>query len=368
MFKNSIVAYTSALLLLPLCMAAQTTDVATFSGTVTDAETGEPIPGVNVYLAGSTSGSSTDSLGNYTFRSPLTGSHQLVCSFLSYKTQSKNVEIGSGDSFNFNFRLEPRTVALNEVQVVSSNKEWRRNYEYFELEFLGRTDFADRSEITNPWVLDFSEDNNILKASANQPLIIENNALGYRIHVELVQFEWNTSNRQGVYKLYSRFEELEAESADQRREWLQNRVETFHGSSAHFFQTLYRSDPGKHHYALRNDDDLIRMSEGDLRYRYITTGNTLYLPRKGWKAFTLDQRVRVQFTRILRYNIEGEEVTSRLRKRSWIAPAKRHKMFFVNRWGLLRDPASVRVYGLWSDHRMANSLPINFTHSPGKES
>ncbi len=360
-FRGAIVM--TCLISLPLYLSAQDTSVSVFSGTVTDSKTGEHLQGVNVYLDGSTSGSSTDSLGKYVFHTSLTGSQQLVFSFMGYETDAKTVEISPGNSYALNSRLKLRTVTLDELEVVSSNKEWKHNFEFFKKEFLGRTDFSDQTEITNSWVLDFKKKNTALTATAQQPLIIINRALGYKIHTELVQFEWNTANRIGVYKVLNRFEELPNADNTQRARWLKNRVEAYYGSTTHFFKMLYEDNIDDSHYSLRNDRFLNHMSERELKSEFLTTGRGMYQIPKGLKCFKLEGRVQVVYNRTLRYQIDEESITSRLRKKSQMEPAKEDKLFCLNKMGLFEDPASVRVFGNWADDRMANELPLDYTHT-----
>lgn len=64
----------------------------TVTGKVTSAETGEPLPGVNVILKGTSSGVVTDTEGNYTLSVPTDGG-TLVFSFIGLKNRS--IEVGS---------------------------------------------------------------------------------------------------------------------------------------------------------------------------------------------------------------------------------------------------------------------------------
>ena len=70
-------------LLLPICVLAQNT----FSGTVVDKVSGQPIPGVNVNIQGSTSGTSTDIDGKFQLPNVKKGNN-VVFSFIGYKSQT----------------------------------------------------------------------------------------------------------------------------------------------------------------------------------------------------------------------------------------------------------------------------------------
>src|SRR4030042_2536637 len=83
------------------------------SGTVTDAPTGDPLPGVNVTIRGTTTGALTDLGGSYSLQVPDQNA-VLVFSFIGYVTQEQPV---SGKTL-INVALEPATMALDEVIVT----------------------------------------------------------------------------------------------------------------------------------------------------------------------------------------------------------------------------------------------------------
>lgn len=84
----------------------------TITGTVSDAESGEPIPGVNVVVKGTTTGTITDYEGNYTIEVPQNG--VLVFSFVGFVTQEVEVK----DQTTINISLEMELAELEELVVV----------------------------------------------------------------------------------------------------------------------------------------------------------------------------------------------------------------------------------------------------------
>jgi len=83
------------------------------TGMVKDAETGEPLPGANVYIKGTTRGSITDLDGNYHITiGP--ADQVLVFSFIGYFNQ----EIEVGDQTTINVNLNLQTVGLDEIVVI----------------------------------------------------------------------------------------------------------------------------------------------------------------------------------------------------------------------------------------------------------
>lgn len=94
-------------------------------GTITDKETKDPIPFVNVIFKGTATGSVSDTEGKYRIHAaePYT---QVQFSFIGYKTVTRTVK--PGETNEINIRLEPEATMLNEVEVtVDNRKEKYRN-------------------------------------------------------------------------------------------------------------------------------------------------------------------------------------------------------------------------------------------------
>ena len=88
-------------------------------GVVTDAETGTPLPGVNVIIQGTSTGVSTDFDGNYQINAE--SGQTLEFSFLGFETQAIAV---SSDQLNVS--LAPSTNFLDEIVVTGYGTQTRR--------------------------------------------------------------------------------------------------------------------------------------------------------------------------------------------------------------------------------------------------
>ena len=82
------------------------------TGVVTDAESGETLPGVNVHIKGTTNGTITDINGNYSIS--VSDAEILVFSFVGY--QDKEVTISNQSVLNI--ALQVKALGLDEVIVV----------------------------------------------------------------------------------------------------------------------------------------------------------------------------------------------------------------------------------------------------------
>jgi TonB-linked SusC/RagA family outer membrane protein len=83
----------------------------TLSGKITDSETGEPLPGAQVFVKGTFVGTTTDVNGAYSL--DVDGSVTVVVAYIGYKTQEVATSGGSGD-----FAMEPDVLRQDEVVVT----------------------------------------------------------------------------------------------------------------------------------------------------------------------------------------------------------------------------------------------------------
>ena len=105
----------------PILLLAQGTgDVRGF---VFDDETGEPVIFTNVYLQGTTHGSTTDVNGLYSINKVPVGDYMLSCSYLGYDTTRIAITIQSGKIINRTIRLKKNEVLLDAVVVEGARQE-----------------------------------------------------------------------------------------------------------------------------------------------------------------------------------------------------------------------------------------------------
>ena len=101
------------LYLLPCVAWAQETIV---TGKITDANSGDPIPYVNVIFIGTTTGVTTDFDGNYEIKTA-NPSDSIIASYIGYKPKKKLVNKGVKQTINF--QLEEDVTSLQEVVFVA---------------------------------------------------------------------------------------------------------------------------------------------------------------------------------------------------------------------------------------------------------
>ena len=104
------------LLLLALPIAASAQNTGKLSGRVTDAETGDPLIGANVFLADIQRGAATDIDGNYTILGIPVGAYAVTYSYTGYQSETlTGVEISQGRTRTVDIELSGES--LGEVVV-----------------------------------------------------------------------------------------------------------------------------------------------------------------------------------------------------------------------------------------------------------
>ena len=107
-------------LLLPASAFAQSGRIAGF---VTDAVTGEPLPGVNVVIVGTTQGSGTDVDGYYSIINVRPGTYSVRASFIGYAAQTvTDVRVNIDLTTELNFELTEEVFEGEEVVVTATRR------------------------------------------------------------------------------------------------------------------------------------------------------------------------------------------------------------------------------------------------------
>ncbi|MDB5240862.1 MAG: TonB-dependent receptor plug [Spirosoma sp.] len=190
-----------------MALSAAAQSPTTFlTGRVTDQLTNQPLPFANVYVNGSLRGAVTDEKGYYTLAGVPLGTVEIAASFVSYQPTRQTIRFDNTASQKANFRLKPGEQTLDAVTVRGNPKQWEGHLRQFKRQLFGEP-FGGQCLLVNTEVLHFNEDRGHLYATANEPLIILNQALGYRLIYALQHFDATAAGE--VYSTgTTRFEEL----------------------------------------------------------------------------------------------------------------------------------------------------------------
>ncbi|WP_022834575.1 SusC/RagA family TonB-linked outer membrane protein [Salisaeta longa] len=136
----------AALALMVLLAAVSVTGAyaqRTVSGTVTDAQGGDALPGVNVRVEGTTTGTITGPQGTYELQVPA-GPQTLVFSFIGYQT--REVTIGP-DQTDADAQLREDVVGLSEVIVTGLAASVKRENAATSIESISGEDLAGTTSV-----------------------------------------------------------------------------------------------------------------------------------------------------------------------------------------------------------------------------
>ncbi len=86
-------------------------------GTVSDQDTGDPLPGANVFLEGTSLGAATTTDGTYIIRQVVPGNYNMIIRYIGYKEQKMPITIVSGRTLEINVGLKQVTIEGKEVVV-----------------------------------------------------------------------------------------------------------------------------------------------------------------------------------------------------------------------------------------------------------
>ncbi|MFC1224790.1 carboxypeptidase-like regulatory domain-containing protein [Pedobacter sp. BG31] len=221
------------LLVVKICFAQQN---YVLSGTVKD-KRGEVLPGAGVYVSGYKMATVTNNNGNYTL--PLKpGNYDILVQLIGYKTVNKNIIIAD-KAIKLDLVLEESITQLSEVTIKPDPN--RAHYiAMFKDFFIGTTPNALQCKMINPNVLlvDYDREEAKLTVKTNQFLIIENQALGYRIKYLVNNFEYSSRTKIIYYEGFPYYEDLKG-SDRKKKIWAKKRLTAYLGSPQHFFTSLY---------------------------------------------------------------------------------------------------------------------------------
>ena len=96
------------------------------TGTVTDAESAEPIQAAQVYIEGTSFGTLTDSIGRFILNNAPIGAQVLVIQHIGHATEFLDITVSAGQPVVLEIALAMDVMALDELVVVGYGTQIRR--------------------------------------------------------------------------------------------------------------------------------------------------------------------------------------------------------------------------------------------------
>ncbi len=404
--KTKLNSFAALLILVTIFsqLSAQTMKYVQITGMVYDQKR-KAIENAQVFLASSALGAYTRGSGMFRIKNVPPGTYDLIVYKEGYGLRQFTVTVDASRKNNFNFRLKSKPPAAATVEgSAKDTKDHEKKVKKFREGFFSTTPNSYESKIINPEVLEFPEDNSAsFKAAAQEPLVFENRALGYKVTYFLKEFEITINFTK--YHGFTRFEELTAESGEEAHKWRLNRLKAFRGSPTHFFASLFENYlwQAKDNAVLKSEGFIVsmmldRQHEGDEAYslptgsrskskpidvnNYITRGdnesefqlsfrqfweitytNELQEPEYLWHQ-GLDPNSRQRYKRVNRTglsNYKGEISSGTLGDQKSLIKLTSESLTISTANNYNYDFLGVQVFDYWSWQGMADILPKEYT-------
>lgn len=120
MIKRILSILSLFVLFAPWPAFSQTGDI---TGVVTEAETGEPLPGVNILLTDTNQGTAANPDGQYTLEEVPVGTYTLRATFVGFRAFTTEVTVEAGETVEQNIQMRTGAVGLDEVVVTGYGQQ-----------------------------------------------------------------------------------------------------------------------------------------------------------------------------------------------------------------------------------------------------
>jgi len=227
------------------------------SGVVCDETTKKPVADVQVYLDGTSINTITNTMGRFELRSRSVLNTKLVLHHLLYKTAIINNPFGRIPDTLF---IQERLYDLPEFTVLADRFSRAQKMKAFREQFLGVTRAGKSCVIQNEddIQLTVNMQTGRLLASSENPIVVVNDYLGYRVSFILVDFwvQYGLSFvslnddyvQSSFFAVVSYFEDLTPENRRIKR----RRDNTFELSSNYFFKSFANDSLKENKFTLFN--------------------------------------------------------------------------------------------------------------------
>jgi hypothetical protein len=335
----------------------------TISGSVT-AEGKTPIESAMIFVNNTSIGASTNEKGNFQLNIPDKFPQiELNVSYPGYKTLKRKIRY-SPEIQVYKFQLDSITIISTKAEKAINRKEWGEKWKFFESAFLGESKFAKDCRIVNPEAIRLVYgDNKEVVATANEPVIIRNNALGYKIVYQLDKFVFDEHSRQLSGLKY--FEKISPGNEEVKIKWDKNRKTVYTESFRNFLVALSLDKLEENDFVVYKtiEDKNNRSGQSKLADE-IKKGHVL--PVNANQICTYDKDSE-------RFIIESERpllifTKKRLSRKTYFAdyPFRFSQITLPKGYAAFTDNGSISrsegiiITGYWNDAGLANTLPEDY--------
>lgn len=332
--QKSILILLTAIMLIQINVCFSQSEV---SGYIFRAQDSTAIYGASVYFDGTSIGASTNNEGYFKILFEKNNS-QLIISAIGYESVMINQKNIKTNKTLPNIYLSEKLEELETAYIESDTWSRSRKLKIFKREFLGTGKPSKLCKIINEKSIElrYIPSLKTLVATANEPLVIENNYLGYILKYNLRDFQvtLKIENNDSIpvsisYHGFSFFKPLGNKIS---RKNLRNRKKSYLGSSFHFMRALYSKELDKNKF--------------EIFYKWSQVPNYKYFEITDFENM---KKVKLLVNDIqIRYNKYKQSVLM----------AKEE--FTIDYWGHYTPPESINLNGEMSKKRIAELLPLGY--------
>ncbi len=313
------------------------------SGVVTDSNSGKPVKACEVFINNTSFATTTNNEGYFEFSNIDIGFYDLVIYHEKYDLFKSALQVKSNKAYKLNLSIIPSTDKIRSTRS-KQDEEWISNLSWFRQGFLGSNTNTAQCTIVNERVLSFQRDGYQLQATASEPLVIENRALGYTLtyHLQSYTATEQSADFQGLLK----FEVQRTDDYHQSNAWNRNRQIAFWGSTRHLMQSLAQGNYLKQGFELTD-----------------STGtplnpDTLTLPSRieGYVNINLPQFTVIKY--LINADITGLQTNASERQLSMVT---KYGSIDVSPYGIPLKSESFKVEGVLNKVGLALAVPINYS-------
>lgn len=328
-------------------LPAESTFKYSVKGVILDSLTNEPIANAHVYLDGTEIGAYTNMEGIFQFSNVTKGTYELVISHINYGVKNYYLYVNKGLD-EFTLSIPPKVVVLDEFKVLSAkNKFWNVYYSIFVEEFIGSSVNSEKCIIKNPEAVrilfDSTDSYKEFEVFTTEPLIIHNEALGYKLNYDLIFFK----SKAGVIRYVGKtnFDALSPEETKGHRRWKKKRYHAYTGSLRHFIQAEMTDELKQNKFRTQIVDEVPELVE--LKYYPANLKSKEMIRLKNiCESLPVGKYIQV---------LHGSDKISYIGKLD--TTINREYMRFDEYFDL---SDGIMVYGYWSKQRLADALPLSF--------
>ncbi|MBO9572284.1 MAG: carboxypeptidase-like regulatory domain-containing protein [Chitinophagaceae bacterium] len=332
-------------------------------GKVIDSATQQPLSGASVFAQNTTYGTTCNADGVFGLKLP-NGGYDLVISYTGYEKKSIRVSNTQQLTDSIIFPLVQINNSLSEVAVVATNEVqngWERFGQFFFDNFIGTTPNAAKCVIVNPQSLHFfytkNKKRHRLKVTADQDLMIQNNALGYLIRYQLDSFSYDYNSNISQYTGSPFF--IETDTVETvKEEWKKNRARTYLGSRLHFMTSLYDS-------TVNDEGFFVEKLEGDgsdAKGTFIEDlyDSTLYSVDSNSVVINWEGRYRISYKSVFPDKKFLQEFKLPENTKVQVTLLDVAGPFVIEENGYFYEQYDVTNTGYWAWKKLAESLPYDY--------